>query len=140
MTEEQHALWTMSAPITSEVNVAMQDFSKLTYATNDQHKEATGARIERDASDLSKISTKLNAFSPFSSDPTLRNIINGIVANEDINMHEYEAVGNKIIERMTGQPVFSFSIKRTEKAKTLANSTALQVVPHRTIDPSVLFQ
>ena len=140
MTEEHLALWTMSAPITSEVNVAMQDFNDLTYATSEQHKEATGARIERHAFDLSKISTKLNAFSPFSSDPTLRNIINGIVASEDINVHEYEAVGNKIIERMIGQPVFSFSIKRTEKAKTLGNSNALQVAPHRTIDSSVLFQ
>ena len=129
----------MSAPITSEVNVAMQDFNDVTYATSEQHIEATGARIERDASDLSKLSTKLTAFSPFSSDPTLRNIINGIVANEDVNVHEYEAIGNKIIKRMIGQPVFSFSIKRTEKAKTLGSSTALQVAPHRTIDPSVLF-
>ena len=77
----------MSVPITSEINVAMQDFNDLTYATSEHHKEATGARIERDASDLSKTSTKLNAFSSFSSDPTLRNIINNIVANEDINVH-----------------------------------------------------
>ena len=142
MTEKQLALWTMSVPITSEINVAMQDFNDFTYATSKHHREATDARIERDASDLSKISRKLNAFSPFFSDPTLRNIINGIVANEDIKVHEYEAVGNKTIERMIGQPVFSFSINRMEKAKTLRNSTALQVAPHRTIDSiySVLFQ
>ena len=87
MTKEQGTLWTMSVPITSEINVAMQDFNDLTYATSEHHKEAAGARIERDASDLSKINTKLNAFSSFSSDPTLRNIINGIAANEDINVH-----------------------------------------------------
>ena len=62
------------------------------------------------------------------------------MANKDINVHEYEAVGNKTIERMIEQPVFSFSINRTEKAKTLGNFTALQVAPHRTIDSSVLFQ
>ena len=128
----------MSASITSEVNV--QDFNDLTYATSKHHKKATSSRIERDASDLSKISTKLNAFSPYSSDPTLRSITNGIVANENINVHEYEAVGNKTIKRMIGQPVFSFSINRMEKARTLRNFTALQVAPHRTIDSSVLFQ
>jgi len=41
---------------------------------------------------------------------------------------------------MIGQPVFSFSIKRKEKAKTLGNSSAVQVAPDRTIDPSLLFQ
>ena len=140
MTEEQRTLWTMSAPITSEFNIAMQVFNDLTYTTSEQHKESTGARIERDRSDLTKISTKLNAFSPFSSDPALRNILNGIVANEDINVHEYESVGNKIIERMIGQPVFSFSIKRKEKAKTLGNSSSVVVAPDRTIDPTLLFQ
>ena len=140
MTEEQRALWTMSAPITSEFNIAMQVFNDLTYTTSEQHKESTGARIERDRSDLTKISTKLNAFSPFSSDPALRNILNGIVANEDINVHEYESVGNKIIERIIGQPVFSFSIKRKEKAKTLGNSSSVVVAPDRTIDPTLLFQ
>ena len=98
MTEEQRALWTMSAPITSEFNIAMQVFNDLTYTTSEQHKESTGARIERDRSDLTKISTKLNAFSPFSSDLALSNILNGIVANEDINVHEHESIGNKIIE------------------------------------------
>ena len=140
MTEEQRALWTMSAPITSEINIAMQDFNDLTYATSEQHKEATPARIERDAADLSKISTKLNAFSPFSSDPSLRNIITGVVAQEDINVHEYASVGNEIIKRMVDQPVYSFSMKRKEKARTLGNSTAIQVAPDRTIDPSLLFE
>ena len=84
-------------------------------------KDSTDARIERDASDLSKISTKLISCSPFSSDPSLRNIINGLVAKEDVDVHEYESVGRNIIERMIGQPVFTFSFKRKDKAKILGN-------------------
>ena len=76
MTEEQRALWTMAAPVMSEVNSDMQEFSDLIYTTNEQHKEATSTKIERDAADLSKVSEKLSACSPFSSEPTLRNIIN----------------------------------------------------------------
>jgi 5'-3' exonuclease len=140
MTEQQRALWTMSAPIMCEFNTAMQDFNDLSYTTSEQHKDSTDARMERNASDLAKISAKLTSCSPFSSDPSLRNIINGIVAKEDVNVNEYESIGKNIIKRMIEQPVFSFSFKRSDKAKTLANSSAVKVAPDRTIDPGLLFQ
>lgn len=60
----------MSATITSEVNVAVQDSEDLRYATNAQHTEATGVIIERDAFDLSEISTRVTTCSPVFSDPT----------------------------------------------------------------------
>ena len=52
MTEDMRNLWTLSAPVTSEYNIAMQDFTNLTYTTSPQHKDSTEARIKRDASDL----------------------------------------------------------------------------------------
>jgi len=94
MTEDMRNLWTLSAPVTSEYNSAMKDFTDLTYITSPQHKDLTEARIKRDGSDLEKIRTKLAACSPFTSDPTLRNIVNGIVAGPD---------GNKIIEYIIGK-------------------------------------
>ena len=140
MTEEQRALWTMSAPIMSELNTAIQEFNKLTYTTSEQHKDSTEARIERDASDLSKIVTRLISCSPFTSDPSLRNVINGMVGKSDVDVHEYESVGMNIIKRMIGQPIFSFSFKRKDKAITLGNPSAVKVAPDRTIDPNLLFQ
>ena len=98
MTEDMRNIWTLSAPVTSEYNIAMQDFTNLTYTTSPQHKDSTEARIKRDASDLEKIRIKLAAWSPFTSDPTLRNIANGIVAGPDVNVHDFESVGNKISE------------------------------------------
>ena len=86
MTEDMRNLWTLSAPVTSEYNSAMKDFTDLTYITSPQHKDLTEARIKRDGSDLEKIRTKLAACSPFTSDPTLRNIVNGIVAGPDVNI------------------------------------------------------
>ena len=50
MTEEQRSLWTMSTPITSQYNHAMQEFNELSYTTSEQHKEATQARVQRDSS------------------------------------------------------------------------------------------
>ncbi|KAG1659992.1 Ester hydrolase C11orf54 [Nymphon striatum] len=127
MTEEQRALWTMSAPIMSECNIAMQEFNDLAYTTSEQHKDLTGARIERDVSDLLKISAKMTSCSPFSSNPALRNIVNGIVARDDVEVREYDSVGKDIIVKMIGQPVFSFSFKRKDKAMTLGNSSGVKV-------------
>ena len=38
MNEEQRSLWTMSTPITSQYNDAMQEFNHLSYTTSEQHK------------------------------------------------------------------------------------------------------
>ena len=43
---------------------------------------------------------------PFSPDPSLRNIITGVVAQEDVNVHEFDIIGNEIIKKMAGTPVF----------------------------------
>ncbi len=140
MNEEQRALWTMSLPITSEYNNAMQEFNNLSYTTSEQHKELTEARISRDSSDLSKIKSKLVASTPFSPDPSLRNIVNGVVATEDVNVHEAESIGRKFIDKMVGQPAFTFSFKRKDKAKTLGDMSAIKIAPEQTIDPALLFQ
>ena len=83
MTKEQHSLWPMSIPVTSEYNNAMQEFNNFTYTTR-QHKESTEARIKRDSSDLANIHAKLVTCTPFFEDPSLRNIVNGVVAPEDV--------------------------------------------------------
>ena len=112
MTEEQRALWTMSASIMSEFNIAFQ---------------------------LLKISAKITSCSPFSSGPALRNIVNGRVAKNDVNVHEYDSVGKDIIVRMIGQPVFSFSFKRKYKANTMGNACAVKLALDMTIDYSLRF-
>ena len=68
-------LWTLSVPVTSKYNSVMQDFTDLTYTTSPQN-----------ASDLEKIHIKLAVCSPFTSDPTLRNIVNRIVPGPDVIM------------------------------------------------------
>jgi hypothetical protein len=111
----------MSKPITSEYNNAIQEFNNLAYTTREQHKESTDARVKRDSSDWSKISSKLIACTPFSPDPSWKNIVSGVVATADVNIHECESVGRKIIDNMIGQPAFTFSFKRKDKAKTLGD-------------------
>ena len=77
------------------------------FTTSEQHKEDAEARIKRDQSDLGKIREKLEAHNPFSNgDPSLRNIITGVVATDDCNVDDYSNVGKKIIGKLEGQPVF----------------------------------
>ena len=125
MTEDMRNLWTLYAPVTSEYNIAMQDSINLTYTTSPQHKDSTEARNKRDASDLEKIRIKLAACSTFTSDPTLRNIVNGIVAGPDVNVHDYKSVGNKIIEDIIRKSAFTYKFKRKDRAKTLHSTSML---------------
>ena len=117
----------------------MQDFTNLAYATSAQRKDSTESRIKRDASDLEKIRTKLEACSPFTSDPTPRNIVNGIVAGQGENVPYLESVGNKIIDDIIGKSAFTYKFKRIERARTLGNISAGKIAPDHTIDPALLF-
>ena len=119
MNEEQRSLWTMSMPVTAMYNMTMQDFNNLTYTTSDQHKETIDARLNRDIHDLAKINSRLIPFTPFSEDRSLRNIVTGIEAPSDTNVHEYKAVGMNIINTMVSEAAFQYYFKRKDRAKTL---------------------
>ena len=66
--------------------------------------------------------------------------MNGVVADGNVNVREFESVGRNIMDKMIGQSVFSIAFKRKDKAKTLANISSVKVSPERTIDPGLLFQ
>lgn len=71
--------------------------------------------MERDIkTDLLKIISKLSGWTPFASDPSLRNIATGVVAS-DVNVHKHEYAGKMIIGKMIGKPVFTCSFKRKNK-------------------------
>ncbi len=112
----------------------------MSFTTSEQHKDVSPARIDRDSSDMVKLTAKLDTCSPFAPDASLRNIITGVVANDDVNVHQLDAVGRQTLEKMVGQSIFSYSYKRSSKAKTLATATAVKIGDEQTIDPALLFQ
>ena len=138
--EHQRTLWTMPRPVTSAYNHAMQEFIQVVYTTSEQHKESTYARVNRDKADREMLIEKLADFSPFTGDATLRNIITGINANDDVNVDDLFAVGNSTVKTMEGQSIFSYSHKRNTRVKTLATAGAIKITEDRTIDPALLFQ
>jgi len=134
MTED---LWTLSAPVTSEYDAGFHRPDLLQVRNTMTHPKRAS---KRDASDLEKILLKLAACSQFTSDPTLRNIVSGIVAGPDVNVHDLESVGNKIIEDMIGKSAFTYKFKRNDQAKIIVNISVVKIAPDRTIDPALLFQ
>ena len=118
----------------------MGDFNKRAFSTSVQHKDMSGARKKRDQADLVKIKEKLESCSPFSADPTLRNIITGVVAQDVVNVDDHQKVGRQIIDKMEGQTIFTYASKRKDKVKTLGDSCSVNVSQDRSIDPALLFQ
>jgi len=57
-----------------------------------------------------------------------------------VNVHDFESVGNKIIEDIIGKSAFTYKFKRKDRAQTLGNISAVKIAPDRTIDPGLLFQ
>src|SRR6218665_2890499 len=130
----------MSTPISAQYNAGMSEFTNLSYSTSEQHKELTSARMSRDLLDLQKISSKLIGCSPFSPEPSLRNIVNGVVAHELVSVHEFKEVARAIMHNMIGKPVFTFTFRRKEKAITLGETSAVRIAADRTIDSGLLFE
>jgi hypothetical protein len=67
--------------------------------------------------------------SPFTSDPTLKTIISGIVADPEVNDHDFESIGSNIIEYMIGESAFTYKFKRKDRAQSLGNISAVKIAP-----------
>ncbi|KAH3771937.1 hypothetical protein DPMN_173266 [Dreissena polymorpha] len=137
MTEEMQSVWTISAP-----NIRVQKSDAGFYRSGLYDKSTTQilkARTKRDASDLEKLKTMITICSPYTSDATLRNIINGIVAGSDVNVHAFPEDRNTIIRDIIGKLAFADKFKRKDRVKILENRSACQIASDRSIDPSFLF-
>ena len=109
LSEHQRVLWTMLVRVSSEYNDVVQDFTHQSFVTSEQHKEASASRMKRDQEDLENIADKLQVFCPFSNEASLPNIITGINANDNVNVHNLFAIGSGTAPKMNGQAVFSYS-------------------------------
>lgn len=97
-----------------------------------QVNKITQSQIKRDVADLEKIQAKPHASSPFYSDATLGNIVNGIVAGPDVTVHDFESFGDKIIEKI------SYTFKQKNKAMKLGDISAVKITPGPAIGLALL--
>lgn len=72
-------------------------------------------------------------------EPSHLNIVNGIIADEDVNVLEYETVSEHIISQVKQQSLI-LQFNRKERVRTLADASVIDVAPDRIINPELLFQ
>jgi hypothetical protein len=65
MTETQRLVWLLSTTACAAVNMAMQEFTSVTYMTSEQHKDISEARQKKNMADTQGIITFLSTRSPF---------------------------------------------------------------------------
>jgi len=87
----------MSSTVSSAYNFTMQELTTRSYTTSEQHEELSASRLRRNETDLGKVAEKLDSFTPFSSDESLRNIITAINVNEDVNVQDLFEIGKDIV-------------------------------------------
>lgn len=140
MSPVQRTIWLLSMPVCAEYNAAMQDLTVVHYDSSEQCKDTFKSRRLRDSADTIKVLDSLKLTNPFDDDPTLRNIANGVTAGDEINVDQFIAVGQKVLNEMKDKHI-DFSIKRSSKVKTLGTSSLLKMpLPNTTIDSALLFQ
>ena len=120
MSESQRAHWLLlSMHVCSDFNNVMQEFTYKAFESSDQHKDSNKSRLARDNEDRSTFLQFLRERTPFTYEPTLRNIETGVVANEGVNVDQAKRIGNAVLELVEDQNALSFTFKKSNKAVTL---------------------
>ena len=138
--ERQRLVWLLSMPACAEISSAMPTLSGVTFTTSEQHKETDATRQARDHKDTQTLVWYLTDRSPFLSDPSLRIIASGRVADDTAKV-DAKNIGKKILDGMTEKNVPEVVIRKKDLAVTLATKLAVRVNDEPIIvDPLVLFQ
>ena len=83
----------------------MEEVTGVVYSTSEQHTDTSSARITRDNVDARKVLD----YSPYTSDECLKNILTSVVTDDSINVDALISVGKRIVNRMDGKDLFSYS-------------------------------
>ena len=141
LTEVQRLVWLFSMPACAEINEAMQELTGIKCDTSEQHKDSTPARVKRDSEDTYKILQTVSVLDPFGPDPTLRGLVSGLVAGEQVNADDAKRVGQLILDSMVGKDIYTYSFRQNMQAVTIGAKAAIKVNEEQVqVDPQLLFQ
>ena len=114
MTELQRTEYLLSTPACADVNLAMQDITKVKYENSEQHKETTKVMVIKDYTDATTICRYHSERNPFNGDECLLSLETGEVSDSTVNAHQAKLVGDGIIQKMIGSSAFTHSFKRVD--------------------------
>ena len=141
MNENLRNKWLLSLPVCAVVNEAMQNLSNRNFSTSEQHMELTISTVKRDNKDTMNIFEFLLENNPFECTKDLRSITSSLTADQTVNVHRTKHVGEKILDKMFGKNVFSFSFSRKDTVTLLGQDKQARVDEEVVnINPQLLFQ
>ena len=141
MTKTQRLIQALAKPVCAEVNQAMQNLTSVAYITSEQHKDLSVACQKRDAHDVNKLDIFIQDKDIFGNHHNLQNLVNGVVATENVNAEKAEDVGCKILEGMQGKQVMNYTFRKKDQAVTMDFKSKIAIdTDDVTIDPLLLFQ
>ena len=137
--ETQRLLLGLSMPACAEINSSMQQLTNVKYSTSEQHKEATHARVKRDAKDTQEVIPISKE--PFTAETALRNIATGVTEPPHVNVHESKSIGNHILASMEGNSVASYIFRKKDQSVTMDTKSTIKIqAEYVHVDPQLLFQ
>ena len=143
LTEQQRLIWLLSMPACAETNHIMQELTGVQFNSGEQNKDMSKARQTRDMKDTVTILRALATHNPFSldTDSNLKNIMNGVNADSNVNADTAKIVGEKILSSMNGTLATDYSFKRSAQAVTMASKSSVKIDNDQVqVDPQLLFQ
>ena len=126
MTEQQRLIWLHAMPVCAEINRAMLDLTGVSYSTGEQNKDISESRKNRDMKDTKTLLNALAEQNPFTAQQGPINIMNGVHANDTVNVDDAKDIGQGILMSMTGKFVTEFAFKRSNQAVTLATKSSVK--------------
>ena len=142
MAEQQRLIGLLSMPVSAEMNRAMLDITGVSYSTGEQNKDSSESRKNRDMKDTKTL--LINALAeqnPITAQQGLRNITNGVHANDTVNVDDAKDIGQGILASMAGKFVTEFAFKRSDQAVSLATKSSVKIDGEMIqVDPQLLFQ
>ena len=105
------------------------------------HTDLTKARISKNAEDTRKLVSFLSDKKPFSLDLGLRNIANGMTAEDKVNVFRAKEIGELLFKDMDDKLVEEYSISKNMLAVNFSSKAKVSIEGLEIfVDPKLLFQ
>ena len=143
LTEQPRLIWLLSMPACAETNNRIQELTGIQFNSGEQNKDMSKARQARDMKDTITVLRALAAVNPFAPDcdDNLKNIMNGVNADSNVNADLAKSVGEKILSSMNAKCAADYSFKRDAQSVTMASKSSVKIdSDHVQVDPQLLFQ
>ena len=137
MDEITRTIWFLSRPVCISVIEDLRSLLSINYQTSYQHAKLSDAVLKRDEQGMKSIEEFIDERDIFGGD--LRNIANGMIANDYVNVEESLRVGEMILTKMKGFPVKDYALKKSDKTIQIPCLSEIKI-GNETTNPMLLFQ